>query len=140
MIIQNFNDLARTPLRKDALTIIEAGFDAIQTDKVIKRSVSVEEKTLHIKGRSYDLTAFENVYIVAFGKSSYQAAKSIEEILGDHITQGYAIGVTQGEPLKKITTVVGTHPSPSDINHRTTQKIIELLKNTKENDLLLGII
>ncbi|MCA9397754.1 DUF4147 domain-containing protein, partial [candidate division WWE3 bacterium] len=64
----------------------------------------------------------------------------IEELLGDKITQGYAIGVTQGEPLKHITTIVGTHPAPSDINQRATQKIIEMLKSTKDNDLVIGMI
>ncbi|MCA9389986.1 DUF4147 domain-containing protein [candidate division WWE3 bacterium] len=140
MIIKNFDSLAKTPLRKDALTIVEAGFEAIQTDHVIEQNISLSGSTLSILEQTYDLDNYENIYVIAFGKSSYQAAQSINAILGDKITKGYAIGVTGGDPVGKIVTVAGTHPSPSDINHRAAQQIIELLSHTTEKDLVLAFI
>lgn len=140
MVIKNINALATTPLRRMALEIVEAGYEAIQTDHVMQQTLSVEGNTLKILNRTYDLQQFEHIYIIAFGKSSYLAAKTLEEILGERITKGYAIGVTEGEPLKRITTIVGTHPSPSDINVRATHQIIELLNTATERDLVLAVI
>jgi glycerate 2-kinase len=140
MIIKNFDQLASTPLRRQAMEIIEAGFEAIQPDLVIRKSVVLNGDALSIQNKTFDLTQYENLYVVAFGKSSYLAAKTLEEVLGDRITQGYAIGVTTGDPLKHIEAVVGTHPRPSELNAQTARKIIELIKNANEKDLVLVAI
>ncbi len=140
MVIKNIDTLATTPLRRMALEIVEAGYEAIQTDHVIQRTLSVEGNILKILNRTYDLQQFEHIYVIAFGKSSYLAAKTLETMLGDRITKGYAIGVTEGEHPEHITTIVGTHPSPSDINVRATHQIIELLRTATERDLVLAVI
>ena len=49
--IKNFEELATTSNRKMALEIVEAGFDAISTEKVVNSSVSLAGDFLFIKGK-----------------------------------------------------------------------------------------
>lgn len=140
MIIKNFNQLATTPLRRKALEIIEAGYQAIQTDHVIDTHVRLENTTLYVKEHTYDLTAYEHMYVVAYGKSSYAAAHALNKLLGEKITKGIAIGVTGGDMVGTIQTIAGTHPAPSETNVAATAQIMELLKQATAKDLILTVI
>ena len=55
MIIENFNQIAKTEERKLALEIIDAGLEAIDTKKVIRDTVRREGDTLYILNYSYFL-------------------------------------------------------------------------------------
>lgn len=140
MIIKNFEQLATTPLRRKALEIIEAGYQAIQTENVIATHLSLQNETLTIKEHTYDLQKYENVYVIAYGKSSYAAAHALHNLLGERITKGIAIGVTGGDQVGAIQTIAGTHPAPSETNVTATAQIMELLKQATEKDLILTVI
>ena len=64
--IKNFDELATTPNRKTALEIIEAGLEAINTEKVIEDSISLVGSVLFIKGKSFNLTKFKKIKVVGF--------------------------------------------------------------------------
>ena len=53
--IKNFDELAITENRKLALEIAEAGYDSINTEKVIENSIKIEDNTLIISGEKFDL-------------------------------------------------------------------------------------
>lgn len=139
MKIRNFDQLATTPLRKQALAIIEAGYEAIGTEEVISNSVKLDGNNLQVRDKTLDLSHFENIYVVAIGKCALAASKALEKILGDKISKGYCLDIRQ-EPLTKIETFLGTHPLPSQTNIDATKKIIELLKSATENDLILTVV
>src|SRR3989338_8598012 len=116
MKIQNYNELATTELRKAALSIVEAGLEAIDTKKVIRDTVSVVNGTLVIQGKSYAMPPDGRGIVAGGGKRALEAAEALEEILGDSLYGGIVLHIT-GEPkLKKIATIQGTHPLPSDQN------------------------
>lgn len=140
MRIKNFAQLATSPLRKDALEIIEAGLAAIDTNKIIKQSVKLHNnKLLQIKDTWLDLTKYRRVYFVGIGKAAFTAAKAVEEILGEYITDGIVLDV-QGGPLKKIRSTIGNHPNPTQANVSATREIISLLAAATEEDLVLAVI
>lgn len=138
-IIKNRSMLATTPMRDDALTILEAGYDAIKTDRAITNEVRREGDTLIIQGRQYDLALYDRLFFVGIGKCAADAAVILEDILGDHITEGIIIDV-RGVPLKHIKSFVGTHPFPSEQNMAAAESIKELLEQTTERDLVLVVI
>ncbi len=138
-LIKNRKMLATSALRRDALDIFEAGLEAINTTKVINSQVSLKGSKLKINKTVLNLDNFRNIFVIGIGKASYDAAKALEKIMGKRITDGLVLDV-KGGPLKRMKSVVGTHPLPSLPNMKATGEIIALLKHVDSRDLVLSII
>lgn len=139
MIIENFNQIAKTKERKLALEIIDAGLKAIDTKKVIQETIKKDGETLYISSESYILKDIQRLFVVGVGKCSLAAGEALEEILGDLITGGIVIDVREGK-LNRIQAIAGDHPFPSEKNVNATKGIIELLSSATEKDLVIFII
>ena len=137
--IKNFNELATTDNRKLALTILEAGLESINTEIAILNSLKLQNNVLSILGESYDLAKFKKIKIIGFGKTSGKAALALEKILGDKITEGVVLGPSEINS-KYIKAFVGTHPKPSEINFQASKKIVEIIENSEENDLIIAVV
>lgn len=140
-VIQNFAPLASTPLRRDVLTIAEAGYVAINTHAVLSKKIRVENDELHVDDATYPLTN-RRLFFVGIGKCAFDAAVSIEHLCGEHLTRGIALDVSTTPPtgLTKIETLTGTHPLPSEANVHATKRILTLLTDCCEEDLVLMLI
>lgn len=138
-LIKNFDELATSPNRKTALEIMEAGILAINTEEVISRAVSLDGDILSIQGKRFDLSLFEKIKVVGFGKSSPEAALALEKILGPRINAGVVVGVSKVE-CKYIETFIGTHPKPSPENVVAGEKIFEVIKDSSERDLVIVLV
>ena len=137
--IKNARSLGTTKLRRDALAVFEAGLRAVHTPSAVRRMVSREGDVLTVGGEREDLSKARNVYVVAIGKAAFDAAKELEKILGDRITDGIVLDVKGGR-LKHMTSRVGTHPFPSVVNRRATGEIVALLKEAGEGDLVIMVV
>lgn len=137
--IKNRDAVTTSEQRQTVLDVIEAGFDAINTETVIKNSVSINGDTLTVKGHDFDISNIDNIYLIGFGKVSCQAAAVLEEIFGKSIKQGVAIGLA---PIacEYIQTYGGTHPHPSVKNVELSGKILDLSKKVTERDLVIVIV
>ena len=62
--IKNFDELATTPNRKIALEIMEAGLDAINTERVVLSSVSIVGNILFVRGKPFNLTEYKKIKVV----------------------------------------------------------------------------
>ena len=139
MFIKNFKKLAKTPLRKNALEIIESGFWAIYPPNVFKKEISLKGDILTIKNEKINLEKFKNIYFIGIGKAAAFSAKYFSQILGNRITEGAIIDI-QKIKLSKIKSFVGDHPFPSKRNIEATKKIIEIAKKAQKNDLIITIV
>jgi glycerate-2-kinase len=139
--IQNFDELAVNDLRRDALTIAEAGYKAIDVGNAFKQKLSIENNELRVGDKKYSI-ANRRMFFVGVGKCAFAAAYAAEEIFGDFLTAGIALDVSDLEKnsFKKIEKCVGTHPLPSEINVGATKKIIELISNLTADDVVIMLI
>lgn len=137
-IIKNFDELATNPLRRQALTIAEAGYEAIQTKPAVERIVKydVGKQILTVDGKKYRLQDFERVMCIGFGKAAFNAVETLQKILTDKITCGYVIDLKEGS-LGNIVCKVGTHPYPTKINIDATKELLAMLGKCSEKDLVL---
>jgi len=110
-IIKNFDSLATTPLRKDALFILESGLQAIDTKAALRKTVSRQQKILTVGRKRFQLDSFRRIFVIGIGKASFKAAQELEKILSHRITGGIVLDVQSG-PLKRIKSIAGTHPFP----------------------------
>jgi len=137
--IKNFEELATNENRKLALDIIQAGFSAIDTKEVINNFIKLENDVLSIQGKNFDLSKFDKIKVVGFGKASVDAAIALEKIFGTKIHVGSVIGLAKAD-LKYIETFAGTHPRPSKVNVVAGERIYEIIKNSSEKDLIIVLV
>lgn len=138
-IIKNFDSLAISPDRKTILELIEKGLESIQPEQIIQKSISLSEDTLTIKGKTIDLSVYNRIFLIGFGKGSALNSKIIEEELGSRLTKGYVIDVIS-EEFKNIEFTKGTHPLPSEQNIKFAKTVTENLSSLTEKDLVLVVV
>lgn len=144
-------------LREQALKILEAGLWAIDTEKILRKKLRVENGILYVKNGEEELSidlpspasrkgAGGKVYFVGIGKCALDGAKVIEDILGDYLTAGAVIDVRETTDAKTLTGLgkikyfQGTHPFPSEQNISVTKKILDMVKDVTEKDLVITLI
>lgn len=138
--IKNRNELvAGLSLRKDALEILNAGYEGINTENILRNFLSFEGSSLRLGEEVYNCSDYENIYFFAVGKCAFQGAKIIESVLGEKIKDGLSLDANSG-PLQKIRSFQGTHPLPSEYNIEITRQLVRMLKNVGEKDLVLVLI
>ncbi len=139
LIIKNKEELSTNPLRKDALDIVEAGYQAVLTENILAKNISLKKGVLKIQNNKYNLKDYKNIFVIAFGKCSNQSALFIESILEDKITDGLVLDVESAR-FKKLKSRKGTHPLPSEQNIKATDLIKDILEKVKKDDLVLTFI
>lgn len=137
--IKNYQELAKTKHHQDALDIIEAGYDAIDTEKAILENIKLVDGVLKVKDNEYDLSDFENIYIVGCGKVVCKAAATLEKVLDKKITDGAVIGINGGI-CEVVKDYEGTHPIPSQQNFKATEDIMRVGEKATDKDLVIAII
>jgi len=139
--IQNFEALATTDLRRDALAIAEAGYAAIDVSAALERDLRIENDELRVGEKVYAL-ADRRIFFIGVGKCAFAASGAIERILDGRLTAGIALDVSpiEGAAPTKIETYVGSHPLPSEVNENATKRIVELLAGCRESDLVIMLI
>lgn len=139
--IRNFETLAVSDVRTDALRIAEAGYAAIDVGAALEHRIRFMHEELRIDEKNYVLSG-RRIYFIGVGKCAFAAARAIEKLFGERLAGGIALDVSppEGYPLKKIETYVGTHPLPSEANERVTERIMEFLSGRREDDLVLFFI
>jgi glycerate-2-kinase len=147
-IILNKEELleSNSELRKNALEILEVGYEAINTEKILRKKISVKDGILGIDGYFLNLKSYERIFFVGIGKCALDGAKVVEDILGDYLSAGAVIDVREvadAEDLMsrgKIKYFQGTHPLPSQQNIEATKEILEMVKGVTEKDLIITLI
>lgn len=127
-------------MREDALAIFHAALQAVDPAAAVERSLKLNREMLETAGRSYDLSKFDNIFVVGAGKAAAPMAQVVEELLGARLTGG-VINVKHGHglPLRKIKVREAGHPIPDEAGLRGTQEIARLLEEAEEGDLVIGL-
>ncbi|HSC35082.1 MAG TPA: glycerate kinase [Thermodesulfobacteriota bacterium] len=131
----------RERLRKDAVSIFEAGLKAVDPENAVKRHLMLKNGVLQVNGSRYALSRFENIYVIGMGKAAAPMARAVEDILGDRITAGI-INVKYGHTaaLKKVKINEAAHPLPDEAGLEGAREIAALLGITGERDLVVFLI
>jgi len=139
MIIKNFKKLAKTPRRKIALEIVNAGIKAINPEKAIRENILFKNNIFQIKNKKFDLSKIKHLYVLGIGKAAYKTGKALEKILGSKIKEGVLLDIENGA-LKHLKAYKGTHPLPSQKNFNVSKRIVNIAKKATKNDLIIMLI
>lgn len=127
--------------RADALSLIEAGIDAVLPENVVKNAVKLEGNVLNAMGHRYDLSKYKHIYVAGGGKASGTMALELEKILDGRITAGI---VNDRYGVEVPTDIIGVHhaghPLPTEDGMRGVQEMIAMLSATTKDDLVIFLI
>ncbi len=137
-----------TLLRKDALSIFQQGIDAADPYQAVKNCLSVSdnkiELALDLSDSSQKRTGqWSKVYIIAFGKAACRMAQAAVEIIPAQLIATKPIAITNTENvqnLKNIDVIGTSHPIPDATGVAAAKRVVEQLKNTKPDELVLTLI
>jgi glycerate 2-kinase len=128
------------------LCALESAINSVQPELLIKRALKWNYSKLlltDIRGnkQQFDIDSFKSIFVVGAGKGTAKMAKAVSHILKGKITGG-AINVPYGNKIRldPIYLSEANHPVPDEAGIEGTKKIIKILKNTHESDLVFVLI
>jgi glycerate 2-kinase len=128
-------------LRQDAREIFNAALTAADAAKAVSRHLRVESEAIDVDGRLYALRSYRKIFVVGAGKGSAQMCRALAELMGDWLYGGIIIAkYGYAVPLKKIAIVEAGHPIPDENGLRATEQIVDLLRQTTNEDLVINLI
>ncbi len=139
MKILNEKTLATTKLRRDALRIVRAGLEAVETRKSLRQIVHRQGERLTVGRRVYRLDRYRRIFVIGIGKAAFDAVRALESLLGSRITDGVVLDVKGGK-LLRVKSLIGTHPLPSHTNIRATAEILGIVKGATADDLVIAVV
>ena len=128
-------------MREHALEIFQAGLQAVDPVEAIKRHTALEKDLLNIGDQKFNLKDYNRILVVGAGKAAAPMAKTVEDLLGDRISDGVVVVKDEhGLPLEKIKVCEASHPVPDKRGVEGTEKILSLVENADERDLIICLI
>ncbi|HSF80081.1 MAG TPA: glycerate kinase [Anaerolineales bacterium] len=132
-----------TSWRQPVLRILTAALDRVEPAAAIARHVKRAGEVLTVDGRQYSLRDYRRVFVIGAGKAGAPMARAVSSLLEERLTRGIVIVKEgyggKGEP-GNIEILEAGHPQPDERSVLATGKIIELLEEAREDDLVLGLI
>ena len=125
-------------IRADILKIFNSSIEAVNPyNAVIKH---IDKNKLVYDTQVFDLENFEKIYVVSFGKASIGMTQAFCDKL--NVTKGIVITNQKDKKVNsdKIETIIGSHPIPNEKSIEGADKIIKLIENCTEKDLLIVLI
>jgi len=131
----------RRERRERALAILSAALASVDPVVAVRRYLSLEDDSLYVSGRTYDLSQFRHIHVVGAGKASGAMAQALEEMLGERLTSGL-VNVKYGylAPTQRVRLQEAGHPLPDEAGLSATGKIVDLLRETGEDELVISLI
>lgn len=126
--------------RVHAEAIYRAAVAAVQPAALLPQYLQLKGNVLQIVNQSIPL-ANADLYVIGAGKAAAAMAQTVELILGDHIKAG--IVTTKYEhalSLEKINCIEAAHPVPDENSVEAVEQTINLLKQTKANDVIICLV
>ena len=133
-------------MRFEAEEIFRRSVEAVNPYDAVRRFVRVDGDYL-IAGTEdqpaveLDLNGFDRVFLVGGGKATAPMARALENLLGGRINRGI-INVKYGFAMDLAFTEIieANHPLPDMNGVEGTAKILHLLQNAGEKDLIFSLI
>jgi hydroxypyruvate reductase len=112
---------------------------------MVREALSIEGSTLSIKAdgrsQSWDLSGFDRILVLGFGKASARMALGLEDILGERI-HGGLIAVKHGhsEVLRFLELMEASHPVPDESSALAAKRILALAEEADERTLAINLV
>ncbi len=130
-------------LKEVAKEIFLEALEEVDVARAFARKVIREGTILRIGEASVDLAAFQQVWVVSFGKAAWPMFYALAELLGEEFrpTRGVVAANTPPERIfDGFMALQAPHPYPDVRSQDAAEKILQLCKDSDEKTLLFFLI
>lgn len=123
--------------------VSSAALAAATPENFIQCIMKVENNELFIKDYQFDISAYNKIILVSFGKASLAMAESTWIILKEKLSGGIVITKHfNGKTLlpNSFEICIGGHPLPNDDSLNAARKTLNILDGLTRNDLVIFLI
>jgi len=123
---------------------MNAALEAVDPRSAVLNSMKRMDDIIEVNRDIYDLKNINRVFLVGAGKAGQPMTSAVQKFLGTRLTDGYVI-VKEGYAYNKdaadqVEIIEASHPIPDSRGVTGTEKIIQLLENTRQDDLVICLI
>ncbi|MES0359471.1 MAG: glycerate kinase [Anaerolineales bacterium] len=127
-----------------AARIMNAALEAVDPRSAVQNSMKRTDDIIEVNSNTYDLKRINRILLVGAGKAGQPMVSAVQKILGTRLADGYVI-VKEGYANKvdaadPVEIIEAGHPVPDSRGVTGTEKIIQLLENTRPDDLVICLI
>ncbi len=122
--------------------IFEGAVDAVSPYTAVKRYVKLSRAHILRAGTTtYDLRSYRHIICIGAGKGVCGMARAVEEVLGDRLDGGVVV-TKYGHSLRleRIHVIEAGHPLPDRNGIKGAERIVELTRGLKRDDLVICLI
>ena len=128
-------------MRQDALAIFQTGLAAVAPGPAIRAHCRREGNRLYVGSRGYDLSSYQNIWIIGTGKAAAAMARALEDLLEDRADSGLiTVKYNHLEPLRTVRIIEAGHPVPDENGCRGAREILSLARAAGRHDLVFCLI
>jgi len=127
--------------RRLVLSLASVALKAIDPAQALRRHITVDGDILIAGAAHYILSSFEHIYVIGAGKACAPMAEALEDLLGSRITGGH-VNIRYGNSgsTSRITLFPAGHPLPDGNSLKGTERILSILENSTERDLVICLL
>lgn len=131
--------------KSDLETIFLKGVQCVDPEQLIADTLSLQGEQLSIRTgdgvQTIDLSSYQRIVVLGFGKATAKMAASLEAALGDRISEGVIV-VKYGhtETLNKIKMLEAGHPVPDGNGIKAAQLLAGLARKADQQTLVMTLI
>ncbi len=127
--------------RNTVLQVLEAALEAADPARAVLHHVSLDGDQLRLADQTIDLSAVDRILVTGAGKAGALMSQALEAILGDRITAGLVVVKDGHRASTEIIEICeARHPVPNEAGVTAGRRILELLADTTERDLVINLL
>jgi glycerate 2-kinase len=121
--------------------IYGAALEAVEPRTLVQKNISRSGDRLIVQGKSFSLTSYRRIFLVAVGKAAPYLAREVSSYIKDKLTQGIVL-CPPGKKLrlKKLACLPAAHPLPDKRSTVAARKILRLARLANDRDLFLVLL
>jgi hydroxypyruvate reductase len=127
--------------RQQVWEVLSAALETVDPAAAVRRVMRRDGAILWVDETAYDLVLYRRVLVIGAGKAGAPMAQAVESMLGDRIAAG-VVNVKYGytAPTQIIHLREAGHPVPDAAGVAAAQAMIDLLRNSTTEDLVVCLI
>lgn len=135
-LLQNCRTPELRKAREILIKLINSAIESVEPSSAMRKWAKIEKEKLRIEG-------YEKVVVVGGGKAGAAMAITLEQMLGERLTEGI-VNIPKGTmpeiSPRKIKLVGAGHPIPDESGMEGTRRMVELVSGLGQRDLVICLI